>query len=120
MLTLLPSLSLCAVSSVLFPSRDVKGANILLDRDGWAKLTDFGVSSNLDNTLGKNRTVIGTPHWMAPEVLMGGDYNEKADIWSLGQTTRDVARTDCPSASLPALTRCSPGAYTASLIARCC
>lgn len=61
---------------------------------------DFGVSSNLDKTLGKNRTVIGTPHYMAPEVLCNDDYDEKADIWSLAITAYELAIGEPPHAKL--------------------
>ena len=80
--------------------RDIKGGNILSDSHGMMKLADFGVSGNLDKTLGKHRTVIGTPHWMAPEVLMSDDYNELADIWSLGITAYELAIGEPPHAKL--------------------
>ena len=80
--------------------RDIKGGNILSDDHGMCKLADFGVSGNLDKTLGKHRTVIGTPHWMAPEVLMSDDYNELADIWSLGITAYELAVGEPPHAKL--------------------
>jgi len=80
--------------------RDIKGGNILVDDSGNCKLADFGVSSNLDKTLGKNRTVIGTPHWMAPEVLTSDDYDEKADIWSLGITAYELAIGEPPHSRL--------------------
>ena len=80
--------------------RDIKGGNILSDSHGMCKLADFGVSGNLDKTLGKHRTVIGTPHWMAPEVLMSDDYNELADIWSLGITAYELAVGEPPHAKL--------------------
>ena len=55
---------------------------------------------SLCQTLGKHRTVIGTPHWMAPEVLMSDDYNELADIWSLGITAYELAIGEPPHAKL--------------------
>jgi len=80
--------------------RDIKGGNILVDAHARCMLADFGVSSNLDKTLGKNRTVIGTPHWMAPEVLTNDDYNELADCWSLGITAYELAIGEPPHAKL--------------------
>ena len=80
--------------------RDIKGGNILVTEDGTCKLADFGVSSNLDKTLGKNRTVIGTPHYMAPEVLTNDDYDEKADIWSLAITAYELVIGEPPHARL--------------------
>jgi myosin-3 len=50
--------------------RDVKGHNILLTEDGHVKLVDFGVSSHLAVTLGRKNTSVGTPYWMAPEVIL--------------------------------------------------
>jgi serine/threonine protein kinase len=64
--------------------RDIKAGNILCTSTGACKLADFGVAGELTASLAKKRTVIGTPHWMAPEVLLDDEYNEKADIWSLG------------------------------------
>ena len=67
--------------------RDVKAANLLLAADGAVKLADFGVSALSDATLARAMTVIGTPHWMAPEVIKGAaPYDARADVWSLGIT----------------------------------
>eukprot|EP01130_Rhizamoeba_saxonica_P005332 TRINITY_DN2140_c0_g1_i1.p1 TRINITY_DN2140_c0_g1~~TRINITY_DN2140_c0_g1_i1.p1 ORF type:complete len:325 (-),score=77.75 TRINITY_DN2140_c0_g1_i1:121-1095(-) len=70
--------------------RDIKGANILLASFGVAKITDFGVSK-IGNKGNKMKTTIGTPYWMAPEVIMQGDYDNSADIWSLGITAIELA-----------------------------
>lgn len=62
--------------------RDLKLENVLLDANGNVKLTDFGLSST--NYCNKMRTIVGTPGFSAPEVLVGADYDEKCDVWSLG------------------------------------
>lgn len=66
--------------------RDLKSQNVLLTRDGHAKLTDFGVSTQLFSTFSRRNTTVGTPYWMSPEVIVdiSGGHNHEADIWSLG------------------------------------
>jgi len=74
--------------------RDIKAGNILLSEDGVAKLSDFGVSGALIESGYKRtgrRTFTGTPCWMAPEVMESKGHNHKADIWSLGITTLELA-----------------------------
>lgn len=71
--------------------RDIKSANILITEDLTIKIADFGVSDELSHTICARNTIIGTPFWMAPEVITGADYNTSADIWSLGITVLEMA-----------------------------
>ncbi|RMB89449.1 hypothetical protein DUI87_34161 [Hirundo rustica rustica] len=76
--------------------RDVKSLNILLRTDGSVKLADFGFSAQLTPEQSRRNTVIGTPWWMAPEVVEGPSYGPKVDIWSFGIVGIEMVEQEIP------------------------
>lgn len=72
--------------------RDIKGANILVDRDGVCKLSDFGGAKIIEQEIDiKRNSFKGTPNWMAPETVKKLEHSRFSDIWSLGCTLIEMA-----------------------------
>ena len=78
--------------------RDIKGANILLSEDGFAKLGDFGVGTKLEEDFRKSKK--GSPYWMSPQVIQKENYDNKTDIWSLGITCLELLQGEPPNSEL--------------------
>lgn len=105
--------------------RDLKSQNILVNKQGEVKLTDFGVSTQLLSNFSKRNTTVGTPYWMAPEVILNnsGGHAFKADIWSLACCGYELLTGKAPLQSqyppmraLRQLSRCQKDSDFANLI----
>ncbi|GBG68289.1 hypothetical protein CBR_g2836 [Chara braunii] len=82
---------LAYLHSIFKVHRDIKCGNILMTEQGEIKLGDFGVAAQLTRTMSKRNTFIGTPHWMAPEVIQESRYDGKVDVWALGISGIEMA-----------------------------
>jgi len=83
--------------------RDIKSDNILLSTRGEVKIADFGYAAQLTQEKQKRNTVVGTPYWMAPELIRGNDYSIKVDTWSLGIMVMEMLEGQPPYMQFPPL-----------------
>lgn len=83
--------------------RDLKSDNILINKKGEVKVADFGFAIQLTKEKKNRKSVVGTPAWMAPELIKKENYNEKVDVWSVGVIAVELAEGEPPFLRLPAL-----------------
>lgn len=83
--------------------RDIKSDNVLVGSNGDCKIADFGFAANLTSEQSKRSSVVGTPYWMAPELIRGMNYDDKVDVWSLGITILEMTDGEPPLLREPPL-----------------
>jgi len=83
--------------------RDIKSDNLLLNMKGEIKIADFGYAAQLKGNKEKRTTIVGTPYWMAPELIRGQEYTSKVDVWSLGIMVMEMAEGEPPYMEFPPL-----------------